>query len=120
MNKNDQQFIAQEIRAQYMEKQSTELDELRALDAKVKRPANIFAYTFGSVAAIIMGGGMSLTMTDIGSTLGFANAMPLGIVIGVCGIAMAIATYPIYKAVLASRRRKFGEQIIALSDKLVK
>ena len=31
MNNNDKQFIAQKIRTQYMEKESTELDELRAL-----------------------------------------------------------------------------------------
>lgn len=42
MNNNDQQFIAQKIRTQYMEKESTELDELKLMDAKVKRPANIF------------------------------------------------------------------------------
>ena len=40
MNHNDQQFMAQRIRTQYMEKESTELDALRALGAKVKRPAN--------------------------------------------------------------------------------
>ena len=65
MNKNDQQFMAQKIRAQYMEKQYTELDSLRELDAKVKRPANVFAYIFGSISAIIMGSGMSLIMTEI-------------------------------------------------------
>ena len=54
MNKNDQQFMAEKIRTQYVEKQSTELDELRALDAKVKRPANVFGYTFGSISAIVM------------------------------------------------------------------
>ena len=43
-----------------MEKEFTELDALRALDARVKRPANVFAYAFGSVSAIIMGAGMSL------------------------------------------------------------
>ena len=53
MNKNDQQFMAQKIRTQYMEKTPSELDELRALDAKVKRPANVFAYVFGSVSAIV-------------------------------------------------------------------
>ena len=31
MNRNDQQFIAQKIRTQYTEKQSTELDELRRM-----------------------------------------------------------------------------------------
>ncbi len=43
MNRNDQQFMAQKIRTQYMEKQTTELDELRELDQKVKQPANLFA-----------------------------------------------------------------------------
>ncbi len=38
MNKNDQQFMAQRTRTQYMEKQPSELDALRGLDAKVKRP----------------------------------------------------------------------------------
>ena len=65
MNKNDQEFLVQKIRSQYTEKESTELDALRELDAKVKRPANVFAYVFGSISAIIMGVGMSLVMTDI-------------------------------------------------------
>ena len=56
--------MAQKIRTQYMEKEATELDELREPDAKVKRPANAFGYTFGSIAAIVMGSGMSLVMTD--------------------------------------------------------
>ena len=108
MNKNDQQFIAQKIRTQYMEKQSTELDALRELDAKVKRPANVFAYVFGSVSAVVMGAGMSLVMTDIGAILGIANAMVPGIVIGVVGMAMALINYPIYKSVLEGRKKKYG------------
>ena len=67
MNKNDQEFLVQKIRSQYTEKESTELDALRELDAKVKRPANVFAYVFGSISTIIMGAGMSLVMTDIGT-----------------------------------------------------
>ena len=120
MNKNDQQFIAQKIRTQYMEKQSTELDALRALDAKVKRPANVFAYVFGSISAIIMGGGMSLIMTDLAETLGIRNPMLYGIVIGIVGMLMAIVNYPIYKSILGSRRKKYADKIIALSDKIMK
>ena len=119
MNKNDQQFMAQKIRTQYMEKTPSELDELRALDAKVKRPANIFAYGFGSISAIIMGAGMSLVMTDIGATVGIASAMAPGIVIGVVGMLMAIVNYPIYKRMLAARRERYADQIIALSDKIM-
>ena len=119
MNKNDQQFMAQKIRAQYMEKTPSELDALRKLDSKVKRPANVFAYIFGSVSAIIMGAGMSLVMTDIGATLGITNSLVLGIAVGVVGLCMAILTYPIYKGILNSRKKKFSAEIFSLSEKIM-
>ena len=119
MNKNDQQFMAQKIRAQYMEKESTELDALRRLDAKVKRPASVFAYIFGSVSAVIMGAGMSLVMTDIGSTIGMDFTMIPGIVIGVVGMIMALVNYPIYKGILNSRKKKYGGEILSLSEKII-
>ena len=81
MNRNDQQFMAQKIRTQYRGKTTSELDALRELDAKVKRPANAFAYTFGSISAIIMGAGMSLVMTDIGAIIGITAALVFGWVI---------------------------------------
>ena len=118
MNKNDQEFLVQKIRSQYTEKESTELDALRELDEKVKRPANMFAYIFGSIAAIIMGAGMSLVMTDIAETVGIANPMLYGIVIGMVGMVMAIINYPIYKRILGTRRKKYADKIIALSDKI--
>ncbi|MBQ7294418.1 MAG: dihydropteridine reductase [Clostridia bacterium] len=119
MNRNDQQFIAQKIRTQYVEKQPSELDELRKLDAKVKKPANIFAYTFGSIGAIVMGAGMSLVMTDIGAMIGLASTMIPGIAIGVAGMAMALVNYPIYKAILGSRKKKYGAEILKLSEKIM-
>ena len=119
MDKNDQLFMAQKIRAQYVEKQSTELDALRALDAKVKRPANVFAYIFGSVSAIIMGAGMSLVMTDIGATLGMASAMVPGILIGLVGMALALVNYPLYKRILGSRKEKYSAEILKLSEKIM-
>ena len=120
MNTNDQKFIARRIRTQYMEKQSTELDALRELDTKVKRPANVFAYTFGSISAIVMGAGMSLVMTDIGATIGIVSAMIPGIAIGVIGLGMALLTYPIYKGILNSRKKKYGNEILRLSEKIIK
>ena len=119
MNKNDQDFLVQKIRTQYTEKENTQLDELKALDAKVKRPAKVFAYVFGSLSAMIMGAGMSLVMTNIGSIIGIENTMVPGIVVGVVGMIMAIINYPIYKNMLASRREKYAEKVIALSDKII-
>lgn len=120
MNKNDQEFLVQKIRTQYTEKKHTGLDELRELGAKVKRPANVFAYIFGSIGAIVMGSGMSLVMTDIGATVGIADPMLPGIVIGIVGMLMAIINHPIYKGILGARRKKYAEKIIALSDNIIK
>lgn len=121
MNRNDAEFIVQKIRTQYMEKDNTEndLDMLRELDAEVKRPANLFGYIFGSVAALIMGTGMSLVMTDIGEQLGISNTMPLGIVIGIIGMLMAIVNYPIYNKILSSRKEKYAGRILKLSEKIM-
>lgn len=119
MNKNDQQFMAQKIRTQYMEKAPSELDTLRKLDAKVKRPASVFAYIYGSISAIIMGAGMSLVMTNIGAAIGISNALVPGIAIGVVGLGMALLTYPMYKGILNSRKKKYGAEIIDLSDKIM-
>jgi hypothetical protein len=115
----DQEFIVQKIRSQYTEKQNTELDELKALDAKVKKPANVFAYTYGSLGAIVMGAGMSLVMTDIGAIIGLASAMVPGIVVGIVGMGMAMSTYPIYKGILNARKKKYAPEIMRLSDKLM-
>ena len=120
MNKNDKEFLVQKIRTQYTEKENTQLDALKKLDAKVKKPANVFAYVFGSIAAIIMGSGMSLVMTDIGGIIGVADAMIPGVVIGIIGMLMAIINYPVYKKFLASRRKKYAKEIIALSDNIMK
>ena len=120
MNKNDQDFLVQKIRTQYTEKGHTGLDELKELDSKVKRPANVFAYIFGSISAIIMGCGMSLVMTDIAETVGIQNPMLYGIIIGIAGLFMAIINYPIYKGILGRRRKKYADKIIELSDKIMK
>lgn len=119
MNKNDQEFLVQKIRTQYTEKENTQLDALKALDKKVKKPANIFAYVFGSIGAIIMGSGMSLVMTDLGSKLGMENTMVPGTVIGICGLIIAVINYPMYNNILASRRKKYADEVIALSDKIM-
>jgi hypothetical protein len=115
----DQIKTIEKIRASYTEKETTKFDELKELDKKVKRPANIFAYVFGSISAIVMGSGMSLVMTDISEIVGIRNPMLLGIVIGVAGMLMAIVNYPVYKRILSSRRKKYADKIIALSNKLM-
>lgn len=120
MDRNDQNYLVQKIRTQYTEPQHTELDALRQLDRRVKKPAAVFTWTFGALAALVMGAGMSLVMTDLGQTLGIASPMVPGIAIGAVGMALAIVNYPIYRALLSARRKKFADEVISLSDRIVK
>lgn len=116
----DTEFVVEKIRSQYTEQEHTELDALKALDAKVKKPANAFGYIYGSIGAIVMGSGMSLVMTDIGAKIGMTATMVPGIVVGVVGLAMSCTTYPIYKKILNSRKKKYAGKIMELSDCITK
>lgn len=119
MNQNDQSFMANKIRTQYMEKQSTDLDALRELDRRAKRPASLFAYVLGSLGAIVMGAGMSLVMTEIGVAVGVGAALPIGIAVGVVGLALVCANYPLYKWHLKTRKEKYAAEVLALSEKIL-
>lgn len=116
----DMEFMVEKIRSQYTEREHTELDALKALDAKVKKPAKVFGFTYGSIGAIVMGAGMSLVMTDIGSLLGMGDTMVPGIAVGIVGMVMALTTYPIYKKILSSRKKKFAGRIMELSERVMK
>lgn len=108
----------QEIKNKYIPHKETKLEALKALDKKANRPANVFAYLFGSVSAVIMGAGMSLVMTGIGSVVGIREPLIPGILIGVTGMVMTIVNYPIYKRIRASRRKKYAPRILALTNDL--
>ena len=114
----DMEFTVEKIRSQYTEAEHTELDALKELNAQVKRPANVFAYIYGSVGAVVMGAGMSLVMTEIGAMIGLASAMVPGIAIGVVGIGMALSTYPIYKKMLEKGKKKYAYEIVQLAREI--
>ena len=116
----DKEFVVEKIRSQYTEAEHTELDALKALDARVKKPARVFGYTYGSIGTVVMGAGMSLVMTDIGSMLGLTGTLVPGILVGIVGMGMALTTYPIYKRMLNSRKKKYAPEIMALSEKIMK
>lgn len=116
----DKEFVVEKIRSQYTEAEHTDLDALKALDSKVKKPANVFGFTYGSIGAIVMGAGMSLVMTDIGGFLGMTETLIPGIAVGIAGLAMVLTTYPIYKKMLNSRKKKYAGQIMELSERIMK
>lgn len=113
MNESQKQSYAKRLREEYTERNEDKTDELQKLDAAVKRPALIFAFTFGILGALVLGTGMCLAMKIIGDLL------PLGIVVGCLGIAMVASNYFFYRLILNKRKRKYGERILSLSDDIL-
>ena len=114
MNNQQKQQI-EKIKNSYTDtqKELTKFDELKTLDKKVKNPAKIFAYTYGTVGSLVLGTGMCLAMKIIG------NLMPLGIVIGLAGIAMVATAYPLFNRILNKRKAKYKDEILAKSNELL-
>lgn len=119
MNNTTQINTIKDIAESYAPKteQQSKFEELTALDAKVRRPAEIFAYSFGCAGNLVLGAGMCLAMGVIGTGAGWA--MPVGIIVGLVGIAAVSANYFIYKAILKRRKAKYAKRILSLSDELL-
>lgn len=113
---NTDKIYAEQLANEYAPKDTSKVVALRKLDAKAKRPAAIFTYTFGIVAALVTGVGMCLSMNVIGngSTLMFI----LGVIIGIIGLVGMGVNYPIYNRMLENGKQKYAFEIIELAKEI--
>ena len=111
---NNEREIVEKIRTRYEEKEITKLDRLKSLDKSTRRPAEVFAYIFGSIGALVMGSGMCLCMPEV-----IEGYMPLGIGIGLVGILMVSINYFVFKSHLRARKRKASAEIFRLSNEIL-
>ena len=109
----------EEIRKAYLPKEKDKMAELRRLHAVPTQKAQVASLAVGIIGALILGTGMSLCMTDIGAALGNL-ALILGIMIGLAGAVMVAVAYPIYNRVLKKEREKIAQEILRLTDELMK
>lgn len=120
---NKQKKTIENILKNYQGKEVTKFDQLKELDKKVKKPANIFGYVYGTIGALILGMGMCAAMNTLPevilNTIKNPLLMILGIIIGLVGIAMITSTYFIYNKILKSRRNKYANEIISLTEELL-
>lgn len=98
----------------------SKLEQLRRLDAGVTQKASVWALVVGMVGALVMGGGMSLVMTDLGDKLGLPYAMAIGVVLGVIGLVGVALAYPLYNRVVAKERERIAPEILRLTEELMK
>lgn len=113
---NTDKIYAEQLANEYAPKNTSKVVALRKLDAKAKRPASIFTYTFGIIAALVLGVGMCLAMGQIGS--GSLGSFVLGIIIGVIGLVGCGVNYPIYKKLLAQGKEKYAFEIMELAKEI--
>lgn len=107
------------IRQNYLPKEEDKMEQLRKLHSIPSRKAQSASIAIGVIGALILGAGMSLCLTEMGSVLG-SHAMIFGSIIGLVGMVMVAAAYPLFKRVLRKEREKIAPQILQLTDELLK
>lgn len=113
---NTDKIYAESIANEYAPKDTSKVVALRKLDRKAKMPANIFAYTFGIITALIAGVGMCLSMNVIGGdTMMFTV---LGIIVGILGLLGMGINYLIYKKLLEKGKKKYAFEIMELAKQI--
>lgn len=109
---NTDKIFAEHIVNEYSKKNESKVIALKKLDRKAKLPAEIFAYSNGTIMSLVLGLGMCLSMKVIG------DSFILGIIIGIIGIIGVSINYPIYKKILKSSKEKYAYDIIKLANEI--
>ena len=112
---NTDKIYAESIAKEYAPKDHSKIVALRKLDAKAKRPATIFTYTWGIMFTLVLGIGMCLGMQVIGSGI---TDMIIGIIVGIIGIIGCGVNYPIYKKMLEKGKKKYAFEIVELAREI--
>ena len=101
------------IREKYVPKEADKMEQLRRLDAGVTQKGTAISLVVGIIGALILGTGMSMCMV-------WTELFVLGIIVGIVGIIMVSAAYPLYSYVTKKEREKIAPEIIRLTDELMK
>jgi uncharacterized membrane protein YeaQ/YmgE (transglycosylase-associated protein family) len=107
-----QQEEIQRIREKYVPKEENKMEQLRHLDESATKPGTIAALAVGIIGTLLLGVGMCCTMV-------WADRyFIVGIVIGVIGIAVLVAAYPLYMHITKKQREKIAPEILRLTEEL--
>ncbi len=103
------------IRRQYETEEKlpqTALEKLRGLDRRVRATANAIGLTAGILGCLIFGTGLTMIL----QWSLFFGGIPVA-AFGAVGMAIA---YPLHQRALKREKAKHGEEILRLSDQLLK
>ena len=100
------------IRKKYMPHEETKLEELKRLDNLVQSSGVMEALCAGIGGALIFGLGLCLAMEVIG------NAVWLGVILGLVGIAGMLAAFPVYRKAFEKAKSEYAPRILELTAEL--
>lgn len=109
----------QQIRRKYLPKEETKMEQIHRLDAQVTQKATMVSIVVGVIGLLVLGVGMSLVMTDLGTALGDFSLVA-GIIIGIAGMILIGIAYPLNNYVLKKEREKIAPEILRLTEELMK
>lgn len=102
------------IRQKYMSQEEDKMEQLRRLDKNATWKGTVVASILGVIGAFFLGIGMCCTM--VWSGLLFVP----GIIIGIIGLIVIAAAYPLYLKITKKQREKLAPQIMKLTDELMR
>ncbi|MCM1006381.1 MAG: hypothetical protein NC485_00345 [Ruminococcus flavefaciens] len=105
-----QQSELENIRKKYLLQKESKMDRLRRLDESVTRPGTMISIIVGIAGTLIMGFGMCLCLE-------WSEFIP-GVIVGVAGMTILTAAYPIYIKITQKQREKIAPEILRLTDEI--
>ena len=107
---SQQQEEIDRILKKYMPSEESVLDKLRRLDREAERPGTVASVTAGVIGSLVLGFGMCCSLEW--------ELFLTGTVIGMIGIAIIAAAYPLFRLLTKKQRKKIAPQMIELSKTL--
>lgn len=105
-----QQAELETIRKKYLPEEETKMDKLRRLDKSVTRQGTLISIIVGTFGTLIMGIGMCMCLEW--------QQFVLGIILGILGIAILAAAYPVFNKITQEQKEKIAPEILRLTEEI--
>ena len=109
-----QQEEIENIRKKYLPQEESKMDQLRKLDQSTTKKGTIISIAVGVIGCLLFGFGMCCTLVWMEQLF-----IP-GVILGIIGMAIVVAAYPLYTHITKKEREKLAPQILKLTEELSK
>ena len=108
-----QQDEVRKIRDQYIPKEENSIEKLKRLDRSATKIAAVISIVLGTIGFLVLAVGMCYMML-------WSDYSLMGLVIAIPGLVAAIVARPLYRYIVAKRRKKIAPEVLKLCNELMK